>query len=41
VDAPKFKDYLLRLIFLKRVSDVFEDEIRAGALHNHPEGTTP
>ena len=29
VDAPKFKDYILPLIFLKRVSYVFEDEIRA------------
>jgi len=28
VDAPKFKDYILPLIFLKRISDVFEDEIR-------------
>jgi len=28
VDAPKFKDYLLPLIFLKRLSDVFEDEIQ-------------
>ena len=27
VDAPKFKDYILPLIFLKRVSDVFADEI--------------
>ena len=26
VDAPKFKDYILPLIFLKRLSDVFEDE---------------
>ncbi len=26
-DAPKFKDYLLPLIFLKRLSNVFEDEI--------------
>ncbi len=26
-DAPKFKDYLLPLIFLKRLSDVFEDEM--------------
>ena len=26
-DAPKFKDYLLPLLFLKRLSDVFEDEI--------------
>jgi type I restriction enzyme M protein len=25
-DAPKFKDYLLPLLFLKRLSDVFEDE---------------
>lgn len=23
---PKFKDYILPLIFLKRLSDVFEDE---------------
>ena len=28
VDAPKFKDYILPLIFLKRLSDVFEDEMR-------------
>jgi type I restriction enzyme M protein len=27
VDAPKFKDYILPLVFLKRLSDVFEDEI--------------
>lgn len=27
VDAPKYKDYILPLIFLKRISDVFEDEI--------------
>ncbi len=27
VDAPKYKDYILPLIFLKRVSDVFDDEI--------------
>jgi type I restriction enzyme M protein len=26
-DAPKFKDYLLPLLFLKRLSDVFDDEI--------------
>lgn len=26
-DAPRFKDYLLPLLFLKRLSDVFEDEI--------------
>ena len=28
VDAPKFKDYILPLIFLKRLSDVFDDEIQ-------------
>jgi type I restriction enzyme M protein len=28
LDAPKFKDYILPLIFLKRLSDVFEDEFR-------------
>src|SRR4051812_30510911 len=27
VDAPKFKDYILPLIFIKRLSDVFDDEI--------------
>ena len=27
IDAPKFKDYILPLIFMKRVSDVFEDEL--------------
>ncbi len=27
VDAPKFKDYILPLIFMKRLSDVFDDEI--------------
>jgi len=41
VDAPKFKDYILPLLFLKRLSDVFDDEVarlaeelggRAGAL---------
>jgi type I restriction enzyme M protein len=26
-DAPKFKDYILPLIFVKRLSDVFEDEL--------------
>ena len=26
-DAPKFKDYLLPILFIKRLSDVFEDEI--------------
>jgi type I restriction enzyme M protein len=28
VDAPKFKDYILPLIFLKRLSDVFDDEMK-------------
>ncbi len=27
VDAAKFKDYILPLIFLKRLSDVFDDEV--------------
>jgi type I restriction enzyme M protein len=27
VDAPKFKDYILPLIFVKRLSDVFDDEV--------------
>lgn len=27
VDAPKFKDYILPLLFLKRLSDVFDDEL--------------
>src|SRR5680860_1661216 len=27
LDAPKYKDYILPLVFLKRLSDVFEDEL--------------
>ncbi|ELR71705.1 Type I restriction-modification system, DNA-methyltransferase subunit M [Fulvivirga imtechensis AK7] len=27
VDAPKYKDYILPLIFIKRLSDVFEGKI--------------
>jgi type I restriction enzyme M protein len=27
IDAPKFKDYILPLIFVKRLSDVFDDEV--------------
>jgi type I restriction enzyme M protein len=27
IDAPKYKDYILPLIFLKRLSDVFDDDI--------------
>jgi type I restriction enzyme M protein len=26
-DAPKFKDYILPLIFTKRLCDVFDDEV--------------
>ena len=26
-DAPKFKDYILPLIFTKRLCDVFDDEL--------------
>ena len=26
-DAPKFKDYILPLVFIKRLSGVFEDEV--------------
>jgi len=28
VDAPKFKDYILPLLFLKRLSDVYQDELK-------------
>jgi len=28
LDAPKFKDYILPLIFLKRLADVFDDEVK-------------
>jgi len=28
VDAPKYKDYIIPLIFYKRICDVYEDEIR-------------
>src|ERR1035437_604269 len=31
LDAPKFKDYILPLIFLKRLSDVFDDEVARDA----------
>jgi type I restriction enzyme M protein len=27
IDAPKYKDYILPLIFIKRLSDVFQDEL--------------
>lgn len=29
VDAPKYKDYILPLIFLKRLSNVYSDEVKA------------
>jgi len=28
IDAPKFKDYILPLLFYKRLCDVYEDEIK-------------
>lgn len=28
LDAPKFKDYILPLVFLKRLSDVFDNEVQ-------------
>lgn len=28
-DAPKFKDFILPLVFFKRLSDAFEDEFAA------------
>jgi hypothetical protein len=27
LDAPKYKDYILPLVFLKRLSDVFDEEV--------------
>ena len=29
-DAPKFKEFILPLIFTKRLCDVFDDELRKG-----------
>lgn len=29
IDAPKYKEYILPLIFIKRLSDVFEDELKS------------
>jgi type I restriction enzyme M protein len=38
LDAPKFKDYILPLVFLKRLSDVFDDEVAAlGAEFGDPQ----
>lgn len=28
LDAPKYKDYILPLLFYKRLSDVYEDELQ-------------
>ena len=28
IDAPKYKEYILPLIFIKRLSDVFDDEVK-------------
>lgn len=39
VDAPKYKDYILPLIFLKRLSNVFADEIQALSLEYGDEET--
>ncbi|MBI2358696.1 MAG: N-6 DNA methylase [Deltaproteobacteria bacterium] len=37
-DAPKFKDYILPLVFIKRLSDVFDDEIaRLGEMYGTEE----
>jgi len=41
LDAPKFKDYILPLVFLKRLSDVFDDEVEAlGAEFGNPESAS-
>jgi type I restriction enzyme M protein len=38
VDAPKYKDYILPLIFLKRLSNVYADEVQAlGEEYGDPE----
>jgi type I restriction enzyme M protein len=38
VDAPKYKDYILPLIFLKRLSNVFADEVMAlGEEYGNPD----
>jgi type I restriction enzyme M protein len=39
-DAPKYKDYILPLVFAKRLCDVYDDEInriaqRAGIINNN------
>ncbi len=38
VEAAKFKDYILPLVFMKRLSDVFEDELEGLATElGHPQ----
>lgn len=39
IDAPKYKDYILPLIFLKRLSDVFDDELGKLAEEYDDKGT--
>jgi type I restriction enzyme M protein len=41
LDAPKFKDYILPLVFLKRLSDVFDDEVQRVADEVGDVGTAP
>jgi type I restriction enzyme M protein len=38
IDAPKFKDYILPLLFYKRLSDVYDDEIARLAAEFGDEG---
>src|SRR5690349_20241573 len=41
LDAPKFKDYILPLVFLKRLSDVFDDEVEGlGDEFGNPESAS-
>lgn len=39
IDAPKYRDYIIPLIFLKRLSDTFDDEIKRIAADYDDEGT--
>ena len=39
MDAPKFKDFILPLIFYKRLSDVFDDEFAEFFLLSSPRFT--
>lgn len=41
VDAPKYKDYILPLLFFKRLSDVYEDEVERLAREMGDRGTWP